>query len=102
MTFVITNYCVRDGTCVEACPVNCIVPGLRNESEWPLFYIDPERRIDCKACEPVCPVGAILPDHEVPDELADSLTVNANFFKKGPGYQPFDLEVERTRFETKH
>lgn len=99
MTFVITSYCIRDGACVEACPVDCIVPGLRGDNEWPLFYIDPARCIDCKACEPACPVGAILPDYEVPDELADALDDNADFFKKGPGYQPYDLETERTRFK---
>lgn len=97
MTFVITEYCVRDGTCVEACPVACIVPGPA-QGEWPLFYIDPTRCIDCKACEPACPVGAILPDYEVPDELSLALADNARFFTHGPGYRPFNLESERTRF----
>jgi hypothetical protein len=44
-------------------------------------------------------VGAILPDYELPDELADALHENADFFKNGPGYQPYDLEIERTRFK---
>lgn len=68
MTHVITSLCLRDGGCVNVCPVECIVPG-QPQAEWPLFYIDPETCIDCGACIPECPVGAIFPRAEVPDDF---------------------------------
>ncbi len=66
MTFIITSLCVREGSCVTVCPVECIVPG-KPQDEWPLFYIDPQTCIDCGACVPECPFGAIFPEDEVPD-----------------------------------
>ncbi len=65
MTYIITDLCLRDSGCVDVCPVECIVPG-KPESEWPLFYIDPETCIDCGACVPECPFDAIFPEDEVP------------------------------------
>ncbi|HWS23823.1 MAG TPA: ferredoxin family protein [Anaerolineales bacterium] len=65
MTHVITNLCLRDGGCVEVCPVECITPGRPTE-EWPLFYIDPDTCIDCGACVPECPYDAIFPEDDVP------------------------------------
>jgi ferredoxin len=111
MTHVITSLCLRDGACVEVCPVECILPGLP-ENEWPWYFIDPDTCIDCGACIPECPYEAIFPDpDEVPQayELADDQEVrpfggtpykeggkiidltdatqhNADFFKVGPGY----------------
>lgn len=65
MTHIITALCLRDSSCVEVCPVECIVPGKPVE-EWPLYYIDPDTCIDCGACVPECPFGAIFPEDEVP------------------------------------
>lgn len=65
MTHVITSLCLRDSACVEVCPVECIVPGKPQE-EWPWYYIDPDTCIDCGACIPECPFGAIFPEDEVP------------------------------------
>jgi len=65
MTHVITSLCLRDGGCATVCPVECIVPG-KPESEWPLYYIDPDTCIDCGACVPECPFSAIFPEDEVP------------------------------------
>lgn len=65
MTHIITALCLRDSSCVEVCPVECIVPGKPIE-EWPLYYIDPDTCIDCGACVPECPFGAIFPEDEVP------------------------------------
>ena len=59
MTYIITSLCLRDGGCVDVCPVECIVPGKPQE-EWPWYYIDPEVCIDCGACLPECPVEAIV------------------------------------------
>lgn len=109
MTHIITGLCLRDGACVEVCPVECIVPGPP-DSEWPWFYIDPDTCIDCGACVPECPYEAIFPEDDVPTDFeleegvkyvsADGkesagpaeldLTVdnqpNYDFFEKGPGY----------------
>lgn len=65
MTHIITSLCLRDGSCVTVCPVECIVPGKPIE-EWPWYYIDPDTCIDCGACIPECPFEAIFPEDEVP------------------------------------
>lgn len=66
MTHIITSLCLRDSSCVEVCPVECIVPGKPIE-EWPWYYIDPDTCIDCGACVPECPYEAIFPEEEVPE-----------------------------------
>jgi ferredoxin len=60
------------------CPVACIHtrPGA------PQFYIDPDVCIDCEQCEIVCPVDAIFKDVDVPAEHADSIDINASFFRQ--------------------
>ena len=65
MTHIITSLCLRDGGCIEVCPVECIVPG-KPESEWPWMYIDPDTCIDCGACIPECPYEAIFTEDETP------------------------------------
>jgi ferredoxin len=86
MTHVIVDLCIRDGACVEVCPVECIVPG-KPEDLWPWFYIDPDTCIDCGACVPECPVEAIFPEEDVPQEFAAAIAKNRAFFSEGPGYQ---------------
>ena len=56
MAYVIAEPCidVLDRACVEECPVDCIYEGAR------ALYIHPDECVDCGACEPVCPVEAIL------------------------------------------
>ena len=66
MTHIITALCLRDGGCVDVCPVECIVPGLP-QGEWPWYYIDPDTCIDCGACIPECPYEAIFVEDEVPE-----------------------------------
>lgn len=66
MTHIITSLCIREGSCVSACPVECIVPGFP-QNEWPMYYIDPDSCIDCGACIPVCEFGAIFPEDDVPE-----------------------------------
>jgi ferredoxin len=97
MTHVITSLCIRDGACVEVCPVECIVPGPRDDPEWPLFYIDPDTCIDCGACVPECPVEAIFPEEDVPEQFAHEAVLNERFFSDGPGYWDYDLDEERVR-----
>lgn len=69
MTHIITSLCLRDSSCVDVCPVDCIVPGKPVE-KWPWYYIDPDTCIDCGACIPECPFEAIFAEEEVPSEFA--------------------------------
>jgi ferredoxin len=66
MTYIITSLCLRDGGCVDVCPVECIVPG-KPQDKYPWYYIDPDTCIDCGACIPECPYEAIFVEDEVPD-----------------------------------
>ena len=54
MTYVIAEPCigVKDCSCVEECPVDCIYEGGDK------MYIHPGNDIDCGACAEVCPTGA--------------------------------------------
>lgn len=86
MTYTIMEQCidVKDQSCVEACPVDCIHPTSGDpefDSEHQL-YIDPDVCIECGACEPVCPVSAIRQDSDVPDESKQYTQINADFYKR--------------------
>jgi ferredoxin len=111
MTHIITSLCLRDGACVDVCPVECIVAG-KPEDEWPWFFIDPATCIDCGACIPECPYEAIFTEDEVPEaytlkpeqevqplrgerykaaggeeiNLRDDIQPNYDFYQSGPGY----------------
>jgi NAD-dependent dihydropyrimidine dehydrogenase PreA subunit len=76
VTYVITSTCVdiKDMSCIEECPVDCIYEGDRK------LYIQPAECIDCGACEPVCPVEAIYPDRLLPAEHAADKEDNRLFF----------------------
>ena len=77
-SYVITDPCigVKDGTCVEVCPVDCI----ETTPEEDQFYIDPAICIACEQCVLVCPVDAIYLAHEVPEQWQASIAVNEAFF----------------------
>ncbi len=70
-SYVITDPCigVKDGTCVEVCPVDCI----ETTPEEDQFYIDPAICIACEQCVLVCPVDAIYLAHEVPEQWGASI-----------------------------
>ncbi|MFD7076603.1 FAD-dependent oxidoreductase [Nocardioides sp. NPDC059952] len=83
MTYVITQSCCNDASCVEVCPVDCIHPGPDEPGfgAAEMLYIHPDECIDCGACEDACPVSAIFPDYEVPDAFAPYVDINAAFFE---------------------
>jgi NAD-dependent dihydropyrimidine dehydrogenase PreA subunit len=100
MAYVITDACVGtcDTACVDVCPCDCIAGPLSVEELRQLapgdrparvaglqLYIDPEHCIDCDACLPECPVGAIFPDDDVPADQRDAIRRNAEFFTRGSG-----------------
>ncbi len=117
MTHIITSLCLRDGACVEVCPVECIIAG-KPENEWPWYFIDPDTCIDCGACIPECPYEAIFVEEEVPADyemmegqerlpfdtkviqeheegdivdLTPDIQPNYDFFTKGPGYEALNM-----------
>lgn len=117
MTHIITSLCLRDGACMEVCPVECIVPG-KPEADWPWYFIDPDTCIDCGACIPECPFEAIFTEEEVPDsyemmegqetvpwdtkkivvhnegdvvDLTPDIKPNYDFFGSGPGYEALNM-----------
>jgi len=67
MTHIVTRLCLRDESCIDVCPVECMILG-QPEEKWPWLYIDPDTCIDCGACIPECPYEAIFPEEEVPVE----------------------------------
>ena len=79
MTYIIAQPCigVKDGACVEVCPVDCI----HGEEQDEMLYINPEECIDCAACEPVCPVTAIFIEDKVPEQWKNFIPINYDYFK---------------------
>ena len=86
MPHVITQSCCSDGSCVYACPVNCIHPSP-DEPEFAsaeMLYIDPVACVDCGACVSACPVGAIAPDSRLTTEQLPFIELNASFYPDRP------------------
>lgn len=77
MAFVVAEPCIgtKDRACVEVCPVECFYEGQDQ------LYIHPEECIDCAACEPVCPVNAIFPEANVPEQWKHYIQKNVDFTK---------------------
>jgi ferredoxin len=94
MTYIVTKLCLRDESCIDVCPVECMVLG-HPEEEWPWLYIDPDTCIDCGACVPECPYEAIFPEEEVPfDYEAPTGTWITNTKELLQDGQPFEGEVD--------
>ncbi len=86
MPHVITQSCCNDGSCVFACPVNCIHP-TPDESGFAtseMLYIDPAACVDCGACVSACPVGAIAPDARLDRRQLPFVEINASFYPERP------------------
>jgi NAD-dependent dihydropyrimidine dehydrogenase PreA subunit len=75
VTYIIAEPCIdiKDRSCVDVCPVDCI-----HEFER-ILIIDPEECIDCGACEPECPVEAIFPEDALPDKWNAFVEINYAF-----------------------
>ena len=78
MAYVIAEPCigVKDKACVDVCPMDCI----HGEDGDAQLYINPDDCIDCGACEPECPVGAIFYEDGLPAEWRQYLQINAAYF----------------------
>ena len=75
MTYMIGEACidVKDISCQSVCPVDCI-----HETDR-MLVIDAEECIDCGACEPECPVEAILPEDAIPADWEPFVKINYAF-----------------------
>ena len=83
MPHVITQSCCSDGSCVYACPVNCIHPSPDEPgfATAEMLYIDPVACVDCGACVSACPVGAIAPDARLTTAQLSFVALNAVFYE---------------------
>ncbi len=79
MPYVVTEDCIKCKymDCVEICPVSCFYEGAN------MLVIHPDECIDCAACEPACPIAAIVSDSE-PQAPAGFLST-ANIRRSGLG-----------------
>lgn len=80
MAYVVTSPCFgcKYTDCVAVCPCDCFHEGDK------MLYIDPSECIDCDACRAECPVDAIFPEWEVPDEWKDFIRLNAEMSTSCP------------------
>lgn len=72
MPYVVTEPCigVKDKSCMNVCPVNCIY------DIGDMVVINPDECIDCGLCEPECPVTAIFVEADVPDQWKNYIEMN--------------------------
>ena len=80
MPYVVTENCIKCKytDCVEVCPVDCFHEGPN------FLVIDPEECINCALCVPTCPVEAIVPGDEVPEDQKVFFSINAEFAEQWP------------------
>lgn len=80
MTHVVCEPCIKCKftDCVAVCPVDCF-----HEGET-MLVIDPDECIDCGACIDECPVTAIYPEEDLPDQWKDFLDLNVKFSQEWP------------------
>src|ERR1700747_846000 len=83
MPHVVTQPCCSDGSCVYACPVNCIHatpdgPAFRAAE---MLYIAPAACVDCGACVAACPVGAIKPEWKLTPDERPFAAINAAHYR---------------------
>ena len=80
MAYVVTENCIKCKytDCVEVCPVDCFHEGPN------FLVIDPEECIDCTLCVPECPINAIYAEDDLPADMAQFLSLNAELAAEWP------------------
>src|SRR5882724_8217291 len=80
MSHVVMESCIKCKCtdCVDVCPVDCFHEGPN------MLVIDPDECIDCAVCIPECPVNAIAPEEDVPEEQKKFTALNAELAKIWP------------------
>lgn len=94
MTHVVLESCIKCKytDCVDVCPVDCFREGPN------MLVIDPDECIDCAVCIPECPVNAIVPEEDVPNDQQEFVALNADLAKAWPSItrmKPHDPESEK-------
>jgi ferredoxin len=82
MAHVITDACIKDALCVDACPTDCIHP-KKDEEKFEAetqMYINQEECIDCGACISTCESGAIFAADDLPEDKKHFQEKNAAFY----------------------
>jgi len=90
MPHVVTQSCVGDGSCVYACPVNCIQP-TPDDPAFELaemLHVDPATCVDCGACVSACPVDAIKPHTALDPGERAFLAINAGYHRAAGARPP--------------
>ncbi|RIK82487.1 MAG: ferredoxin [Planctomycetota bacterium] len=80
MAYVVTAPCFgcKYTDCVVVCPCECFHEGEQ------MLYIDPMECVDCDACVPECPVEAIFPESDVPEQWRNFIALNAEMAPQTP------------------
>lgn len=75
MAFIVTSNCQDCAftDCVEVCPVDCFYDARESDK---MLFINPDECIDCTACQPECPVEAIFPEEDVPEDETEWIKIN--------------------------
>ena len=86
MTYVVTQSCCNDASCMSVCPVNCIhpAPGEPDFGHTEMVYVDPRSCIDCGACADACPVSAIKPLDRLAGDEQVFIDLNADYYRDRP------------------
>ena len=103
MTYVVIENCIKCKytDCVEVCPVDCFYEGPN------MLVIHPDECIDCALCVPECPVDAIVPDDEVPEDQLPFIELNTELAEVWPNITemkdpPTDADEWQTKSNKAH
>src|SRR6266566_1230322 len=98
MPYIIAEPCInlKDRSCVDVCPVDCIYEG---EDQ---LYIHPDECIDCGACEPECPVTAIFPEEDTPPQWKSYIAKNRDVFQGASRIGGSDLVLAPHQHERRY
>jgi len=83
MAYVVTDACVKDFVCVDACSTSAIRPmaGDPGALVATQVYINPDDCIDCGNCADICNNDAIFPEDSLPEGKEQSIAQNRAFFQ---------------------
>jgi len=83
MSYIIGSKCVnvKDGACIDVCPVDCIYESLDQ------MFIHPDECIDCGACVPACPVEAIWDNEALAIQMGEGEYIEKNYGHFGLTYE---------------